>query len=73
MTKIREVSMQKHDTCYTYALKRVGIPIDTYDSSEFLESCELTPLINFTDLDKGDLLIYFYPQDKTFLSLPFQA
>lgn len=62
---LNEVRLLKHDTCYTYALKRVGI--DTLEnlrleSNEFISKF-LLETVEEKDLKEGDILCYVWEDD----------
>lgn len=57
--KLQRVEIQKRDTCYTYALKRVG-HYNKYcdlDSPEFINKVERLPIPK--DLQIGDILVSY--------------
>ena len=62
---LKEVKLLKHDTCYTYMLKRIGIcTLDNLllESNDFISKYE-RETVQESDLQIGDILIFTWPDD----------
>ena len=68
--KLKEVTLQKHDTCFTYALKRAGREIFNYNSSDdYIQNTGVSVdrVHSLKDLEVGDVLMYKLPKEDTVL------
>jgi hypothetical protein len=66
--KLKAVELQKHDTCFTYALKRAGREIFNYNSSDdYIQnsSVNLDRVHELRGLEKGDILMYKLTKSDT--------
>ncbi len=64
---LKPVRLLKHDTCYTYALKRVGQYAEEYvmmESNEFISKFMMEQ-VEEKELVTGDLLCYVWPSDES--------
>jgi hypothetical protein len=65
---LNAVELQKHDTCFTYALKRAGREIFNYHSSDdyiMNSSVSVDRVHELRGLEKGDILMYKLTKDDT--------
>ena len=62
---MKAVTLQKHDTCFTYVLKRKGLSVPFYSSSDdYLLTSEVNQLHDPKKLKIGDILYYKLRKDE---------
>jgi hypothetical protein len=67
-TKLEPVTLQKHDTCFTYALKRARREVFNYNSSDdyiMNANVSVDRVHDLRGLEKGDVLMYKLSKDDT--------
>lgn len=66
--KLKAVTIQKTDTCLTYAFKRIGFKSEVTDIGELEQHFELLDYFEFSnDLKIGDILIFTHNQENVVL------
>jgi hypothetical protein len=66
--KLEPVELQKHDTCFTYALKRARREVFIYHSSDdYIQNSAVSVdrVHDLRGLEKGDILMYKLNKDDT--------
>jgi hypothetical protein len=64
-TKLKAVSIEKIDTCLTYAFKRIGHEIKIYDVAELEHHYDLLDYFEYSNrLEVGDILIFTHGQEN---------
>lgn len=62
---MKKVKIQKHDNCFTYALKRADVFFNIFKSSdEWLETQDIHQVHDPRKLRKGDILLIMLDKDE---------
>jgi len=62
---MKEIKLLKHDSCYTYVLRRSGKETLELLTSESNDTIEKLGYSKKKKLQKGDILVYINPDDKS--------